>query len=116
LFALLALSAALGASLWLSALNVKYRDVKYIVPFIIQSGMYVSPVGFSSTVVPERWRLLYHLNPLVGVIDGFRWAILGSAFTPDWRGVAISTGTVLLLLVTGLFYFQRMERSFADVI
>lgn len=115
-FALVALLTALGASLWLSALNVKYRDVKYIVPFLLQAGLYVSPVGFMSAIVPERWRFWYHLNPLVGVIEGFRWAILGPTFTPNWRGFALSTAIVVAVLVSGLFYFRRTERTFADVI
>ena len=116
LFGLVALLAALGPSLWLGALNAKYRDVKYIVPFLVQAGLYVSPVGFLSSVVPGRWRLLYHLNPMVGVIDGFRWAVLGPAFTPDWGGVALSMLIVAGMLISGLFYFRRTERTFADVI
>jgi lipopolysaccharide transport system permease protein len=116
LFAFVALLTALGASLWLSALNVKYRDVKYIVPFLVQAGLYVSPVGFMSAIVPESWRFWYHLNPLVGVIDGFRWAVLGPAFTPNWRGFALSATIVATVLVSGLFYFRRTERTFADVI
>jgi lipopolysaccharide transport system permease protein len=115
-FGLIALLAALGPSLWLSALNAKYRDVKYVVPFLVQAGLYVSPVGFSSVVVPERWRFWYHLNPLVGVIDGFRWAVLGSTFEPDWPGFALSMIIVTGILVSGLFYFRRTERTFADVI
>ncbi len=115
-FAFIAMLSALGPSLWLSALNAKYRDVKYIVPFLVQAGLYISPVGFSSSVVPERWRLWYHLNPLVGVIDGFRWAVLGPAFTPDWDGFALSMVVVLVLLFSGLFYFRKTERTFADVI
>ena len=116
LFAFMALLTALGASLWFSALNVKYRDVKYIVPFLIQAGMYVSPVGFMSAIVPEGWRFWYHLNPLVGVIDGFRWAVLGPTFAPDWRGFALSMLVTVSILVSGLFYFRRTERTFADVI
>ena len=108
--------AALGPSLWLSALNAKYRDVKYIVPFLVQAGLYISPVGFLSSVVPERWRFWYHLNPLVGVIDGFRWAVLGPAFMPDWPGFALSMFIVVGMLVSGLFYFRKTERTFADVI
>ncbi len=115
-FAVVALLAALGPSLWLSALNAKYRDVKYVVPFIVQAGLYLSPVGFSSSVVPEGWRFWYHLNPMVGVIDGFRWAILGPAFEPDWAGFAVSMGIVIVLLVSGLYYFRRSERTFADVV
>lgn len=115
-FTLVALLAAFGGSLWLSALNVKYRDVKYIVPFLVQAGLYISPVGFMSAVVPERWRFWYHLNPLVGVIDGFRWAVLGPGFEPDWRGFALSMAIVAALVVSGLYYFRRTERTFADVI
>lgn len=115
-FMLVALLTAFGASLWLSALNVKYRDVKYIVPFVIQAGLYVSPVGFMSGIVPERWRFWYHLNPMVGVIDGFRWAVLGPNFTPDWRGLGLSTAIVAVTLVSGLYFFRRTERTFADVI
>jgi lipopolysaccharide transport system permease protein len=115
-FAVVALLAALGPSLWLSALNAKYRDVKYIVPFLVQAGLYISPVGFLSSVVPERWQFWYHLNPLVGVIDGFRWAVLGPAFKPDWRGFALSMLIVFAILVSGLFYFRNTERTFADVI
>jgi len=116
LFTLVAALTAFGASLWLSALNVKYRDVKYIVPFLVQAGLYISPVGFMSSIVPERWRFWYHLNPMVGVIDGFRWAVLGPAFEPDWRGFGLSLGIVAVVLVSGLYYFRRTERTFADVI
>ena len=115
-FTAVAAACAFGASLWLSALNVKYRDVKYIVPFLVQAGLYVSPVGFMSAIVPEGWRFWYHLNPMVGVIDGFRWAVLGPAFRPDWGGFALSMGIVAALLVSGLFYFRKTERTFADVI
>ncbi len=116
LFILIASAAAMGAGLWLAALNVKYRDFRYIVPFIVQFGLYVSPVGFSSNIVPERWRLLYSLNPMVGVIDGFRWAILGSQSKLYWPEFTLSLGFVLLLFVSGIWYFRKMERSFADVI
>ena len=115
LFILLACAAALGAGLWMAALNVKYRDFRYIVPFIVQFGLYVSPVGFSSSVVPAEWRLLYALNPMVGVIDGFRWAVLGNTAL-YWPGFLLSTGLVLGLLVSGLWYFRQTERTFADVI
>jgi lipopolysaccharide transport system permease protein len=105
---------ALGAGLWFSALNVKYRDFRYVVPFALQLGLYVSPVGFASSVIPDSWRLVYAMNPLVGVIDGFRWALLGGPlFVP---GVAVSCATGGLLLLTGLKYFRSVERSFADVI
>lgn len=116
LFILIAFSAAMGAGLWLAALNVQYRDFRYIVPFIVQFGLYISPVGFSSSIVPEQWRLWYSLNPMVGVIDGFRWAILGQETQLLTQGFAISSGLVLLLLVSGISYFRKMERTFADVI
>lgn len=115
LFILLAFGAALGGGLWMASLNVKYRDFRYIVPFIVQFGLYVSPVGFSSSIVPEEWRLLYSLNPMVGVIDGFRWAILGNVEL-YWPGFMLSVGLVLLLFGSGLWYFRKTERTFADVI
>jgi lipopolysaccharide transport system permease protein len=115
-FLLLALATALGAGIWLAALNVKYRDFRYIVPFMVQFGIYVSPVGFSSSVVPEKYRLLYSLNPMVGVIDGFRWALLGGKTSLYLPGFASSVGLTLLLLWAGLHYFRKMERTFADVI
>jgi lipopolysaccharide transport system permease protein len=115
-FLLLAFLAAFGAGLWLSALNVKYRDFRYVVPFLVQFGLYISPVGFASSIVPEKWRLLYFLNPMVGVIDGFRWAILGDAFPVYWPGLILSAFLTLLIFIGGLFYFRNMERSFADVI
>jgi lipopolysaccharide transport system permease protein len=115
-FILIAFGAAMGAGLWLSALNVKYRDFRYVVPFIIQFGLYVSPVGFSSSIVPEQWRWLYALNPMVGVIDGFRWAILGGDSPLDLSTVALSIALVLIFLITGVRYFRAYERSFADVI
>lgn len=116
LFLLLALFAALGFGLWLSALNVKYRDFRYIVPFIVQFGLYISPVGFSSTVVPEQWRFLYSLNPMVGVIDGFRWAILGSSAQFYWPGLILSFILTFIIFVFGLRYFRNTERTFADII
>lgn len=116
IFILIAFAASTGVGLWLSALNVKYRDFRYIVPFIVQLGLYISPVGFSSSIVPEKWRLLYSLNPMVGVIDGFRWAILGGKSTISWSGFTISMGLVVLLLVSGIWYFRKTERTFADVI
>lgn len=116
LFIALAFVSVLGVGIWVAALNVKYRDFKYIVPFIVQLGLYVSPVGFSSEVIPENWRLLYSLNPMVGVIDGFRWAILGGNSAIYWPGMTLSLILVCLILVTGLRYFRRTERFFADVI
>ena len=116
LFSLMAFAASFGAGLWLAALNVKYRDFRYIVPFLVQIGLYISPVGFSSVIVPEKWRLLYALNPMVGVIDGFRWAILGGENSIYMQGFILSILVVAVLLSTGILYFRRMERSFADVI
>jgi len=115
LFILIAFSAAMGGGLWLAALNVEYRDFRYIVPFIVQFGLYISPVGFSSKIVSEQWRFLYFLNPMVGVIDGFRWAILGEAniYLP---GFILSLFVVVILLISGIWYFRKMERTFADVI
>jgi lipopolysaccharide transport system permease protein len=116
IFLLLALLVALGVGLWLSALNVKYRDFRYIIPFIVQFGLYISPVGFSSSIVPEKWRLLYSINPMVGVIDGFRWAILGGETRIYWPGFIVSLALIFLILALGLHYFRKTERSFADVI
>ncbi len=116
IFILMAFAASTGVGLWLSALNVKYRDFRYIVPFIVQLGLYISPVGFSSSIVPEKWRLLYSLNPMVCVIDGFRWAILGGKSTISWTGFSLSMGLVAFLLVSGIWYFRKTERTFADVI
>lgn len=116
LFTLLALVLALGGGLWMAALNVKYRDFRYIVPFLVQFGMYLSPVGFSSEIVPDNLRFLYSLNPMVGVIDGFRWAILGGDLTLLWSGFLISVAMTFVLFISGLRYFRRTERTFADVI
>ncbi len=115
-FFLLATLAALGAGFWLSALNVKYRDFRYIVPFLVQFGLYVSPVGFSSSVVPDRWRLLYSLNPMVGVIDGFRWCVQGTAGSIYLPGFLISTVVSVAAFVSGVWFFRRTERFFADFI
>ncbi|HPZ07375.1 MAG TPA: ABC transporter permease [Candidatus Eremiobacteraeota bacterium] len=116
IFILIAFAASMGAGLWLAAFNVKYRDFRYIVPFIVQFGLYLSPVGFSSTIVPENWRLLYSLNPMVSVIDGFRWAILGGKSFIYWPGFALSTGLVVLILLSGIWYFRKTEKTFADII
>jgi lipopolysaccharide transport system permease protein len=113
---MLAFAAALGGGLWFSALNIKYRDFRFIVPFVVQFGLYVSPVGFSSAIVPEQWRLLYSLNPMVGVIDGFRWAILGQNTLMYWPGFLLSIGIVLCMLISGIWYFRKTERTFADII
>jgi len=116
LFLLLAFAASFGFSLWLSALNVRYRDFRYVVPFIVQFGLYVSPVGFTSNIVPEKWRLLYSLNPMVGVIDGFRWAILGGNTHMYWPGLILSTTLVIMILISGFRYFRKTERVLADII
>jgi lipopolysaccharide transport system permease protein len=114
-FTLLAFLVALGPGLLITALNVRYRDFRYVVPFIVQLGLYLSPVGFSTAVVPERWRLLYALNPMVGVIDGFRWALCG--IVPDsWVALQLAVVVGGLLLAGGVVYFRRTERGFADVI
>lgn len=115
-FVVLAMTASLGPAFLTTALNVKYRDFRIIIPFIVQFGLYVSPVGFSSAVVPEHWRFFYSLNPMVGVIDGFRWCILGGASSLYFPGFLISLGVVVAFLVLGVNYFRRAERSFADLI
>jgi lipopolysaccharide transport system permease protein len=112
---LLAFLTALGPGLLITALNVQYRDFRYVIPFIVQFGLYVSPVGFSTSMIPEQWRLLYALNPMVGVIDGFRWAICGTGLL-NWESIAVSVAVTVVLLWFGVWYFRRMERSFADVI
>jgi lipopolysaccharide transport system permease protein len=115
-FILLAFLASLGPGLWITALNVKYRDFRYIIPFVVQIGLYVSPVGFSSSVIPEQWRLLYSLNPMVGVIDGFRWCILGGESHLYWPGFALGIVVAVLFLWFGIRQFRRMESSFADLL
>jgi lipopolysaccharide transport system permease protein len=114
-FLLLALATALGFGLWLSALNVLYRDINYILPFLTQLWVLVTPVAYSSKVVPEQWRLLYALNPMVGVVEGFRWALLGTQSAPG-LDMVLSVVISLVLLVTGMYYFRRMERTFADMV
>ncbi len=115
-FALLAVMASLGPALWITALNVKYRDFRYIIPFIVQFGVYVSPVGFSSSVIPENWRFLYSLNPVVGVIDGFRWCLLGGESRIYLPGFLASLCVVALFLWHGVRYFRATERTFADML
>lgn len=115
-FILLALPASLGPGLWITALNVKYRDFRYIIPFVVQFGLYISPVGFSSAVVPDKWRLLYSLNPMVGVIDGFRWCILAGNSPIYWPGFFLSLLVVAFFLWLGIGRFRKMERTFADLI
>jgi lipopolysaccharide transport system permease protein len=116
LFMLISFFAALGLGLWFSALNVRYRDIRHIVPFVIQFGLYISPVGFSTSIIPEKWRLYYSLNPMVGVIDGFRWAILGDQFKLYYPGLYISLFVALIFFVSGVWFFRKMEKTFADVI
>lgn len=116
LFLLLACLPAVGAGLWFAALNVRYRDFRYVVPFLLQFCLYVSPVGFASQIVPQQWRLLYALNPMVGVIDGFRWALLRGSAELFWPGILLSTALSLLLVASGLWYFRKTERVLADVI
>lgn len=116
LFTLLALSASVGIGLWIAALMVKYRDFRFIVPFIVQFGLYLSPVGFKSSIVPDRFRLLYSLNPMVGIIDGFRWSLLGGQNSLYLPALTISIIEVAAILISGVLYFRRTERTFADVI
>ena len=115
-FLVLAILASLGPGLWISALNVRYRDFRYVIPFLVQFGLYVSPVGFSSSLVPDKWRLLYSLNPMVGVIDGFRWCILGGNTPVNWIGFAVSMAVIFALLWLGITRFRNAENTFADVI
>ena len=115
LFILLVLLSALAVGLWLSALNVQYRDVRHTVPFLVTAWMYATPIAYSASLVPERWRVLYGLNPMVGVVEGFRWMLLDKPF-PDIRMFIVSTVVILVLLFSGLVYFKRMENYFADVI
>jgi lipopolysaccharide transport system permease protein len=115
-FTLLAFLVSIGPGLWITALNVKYRDFRYVIPFIVQFGLYVSPVGFSSSVVPEEWRLLYSLNPMVGVIDGFRWCILSGQSPLYLPGLAVSVCVTVFFLWFGIHRFRKTEKSFADLI
>jgi lipopolysaccharide transport system permease protein len=114
-FLLLTVVTALGVALWLSAVNVRYRDVGYALPFLTQFWFFVTPIAYSSKVVSEKWLLVYSLNPMAGVVNGFRWALLGTQTGPD-AALAVSIGIAILVLVTGLFYFRGMERTFADTI
>jgi len=116
LFLCLAIFVALGFGFWISALYVRYRDFRYVIPFIVQFGLYISPVGFSSTIVPEKWRLIYSLNPMVGVIDGFRWAISRENVQFYWAGFIISIMLTMAVFVSGFLYFRKTEQTFADVI
>jgi lipopolysaccharide transport system permease protein len=115
-FASIAFMASLGVGVWITALNVKYRDFRYVIPFIVQLGLYVSPVGFSSNIVPEQWRLVYSLNPMVGVIDGFRWCLLGGESHLYWPGLWLGLAVTTVFLWLGLRQFRKMEKSFADLI
>jgi lipopolysaccharide transport system permease protein len=114
--AILAVGASLGVGLWVAALMVKYRDFRFIVPFVVQFGLYLSPVGFQSSLVPPRFRMLYSLNPMVGIIDGFRWSLLGGRTPIYWQGLVISVVEVASLIVSGIWYFRKTERTFADVV
>ncbi len=116
LFIALAIMAAFGAGLWTSALMVRYRDFRFIVPFIVQFGLYISPVGFQSSIVPEQWRLLYSINPMVSVIDGFRWAVLGDSQSLYWPGFGLSIAIIIFMLISGIAYFRKTEKTFADII
>jgi lipopolysaccharide transport system permease protein len=115
LFLLLALVTSLGVGLWLSALNVEYRDVRYVVPFITQFWLLATPIAYPSSLLHEPWRTIYALNPMVGVVEGFRWALLGTNTAPG-PIIAVSSGAALMLLITGAFYFRRMEKTFADIV
>lgn len=115
LFLLLALVTSLAVGLWMSALNVKYRDVRYIVPFVIQVWMFSTPIVYPSSLLPASWRTIYGLNPMVGVVEGFRWALLGTNTVPGFM-IAVSATAALLILIGGAFYFRHMEKSFADIV
>jgi lipopolysaccharide transport system permease protein len=115
-FILIAFVASMGPGLWFASLNVKFRDFRYIVPFVVQFGLYISPVGFSSNIISEKWRFLYSLNPMVGVIDGFRWAILNDKFMLYWPGFLLSIGIMTVFFISGIWYFRKTEKQFADVI
>lgn len=115
-FIVLAFLTSLAMGVWLSAMLVKYRDIRFIIPFAVQMGLYVSPVGMQSSVVPEGYKFLYSLNPIVGIIDGFRWSILGSAYPLSYQTLAMSVITTVILLVGSIYYFRSVERSFADII
>ena len=120
LFIILAFFASFGVGLWLTALNVKYRDFKHVVPFLVQIGLYLSPVGFTSDkasqIIPEKFRSLYYLNPMAGVIDGFRWCFFGDRTPPNWTGMLISLAVIIFFLLIGIRTFRKMEKSFADLI
>lgn len=115
LFLVLTIITALGVALWLSAINVQYRDVNYALPFMTQFWLFATPVAYSSNLISEKWRLVYSLNPMAGVVNGFRWALLGVGNGPD-TGLWISLGIALVIMISGLFYFRNMEKTFADTI
>ena len=115
-FVAIAFMVSLGIGVWITALNVKYRDFRYVIPFIVQLGLYVSPVGFSSSIVPAQWRLVYSLNPMVGVIDGFRWCLLGGESRFYWPSLGLSLAVTAFLVWLGIRRFRKMEKSFADLI
>jgi lipopolysaccharide transport system permease protein len=115
-FILLVFLVTLGAGLWIAALSVKYKDFRYVIPFVVQMGLYISPIGFSSSLVPEPWRALYALNPMVGVIEGFRWAVLGIDSGSLERSAGISAGVAVVLLLSGVLYFRKIERSLAEIL
>jgi lipopolysaccharide transport system permease protein len=116
LFVAIALATSLGIGVWITALNVKYRDFRYVIPFIVQLGLYVSPVGFSSGIIPAHWRLVYSLNPMVGVIDGFRWSLLGGESELYYPGFGLSVGVTIFVCWFGIRQFRKMEKSFADLV
>ena len=116
IFIILAFGAAFGTGVWLAALNVKYRDFRYVLPFIVQVGVYISPIGFSTGNVPAEWRLAYSLNPLVGIIDGFRWSLLRGESPLSWTSLSVSVAVTIMMCVIGVWHFRRTERTFADVI
>ena len=116
LYLLLAMITSLGVGLWLSALNVLYRDIGYIIPFLTQFWLFITPIAYPASMIPERWKLLYALNPMTGVVDGFRWALLGNQQSAPTAMLAVSSLIAVGVLVSGLFYFRRMERQFADMV
>jgi lipopolysaccharide transport system permease protein len=115
LLLLLALVTALGVGLWLTAMNVQFRDISYVVPFLVQAWMFATPIAYPSSLLDEPWRTIYGINPMVGVVEGFRWALLGTDTAPG-PVIFVSVLVAVLIFVSGLFYFRRMERSFADVV
>jgi lipopolysaccharide transport system permease protein len=114
-FMLMAIATALGVGLWLSSMNVKYRDIRYVIPFLTQLWFFITPVVYPSSLLPGFWRIVYGLNPMVSVVEGFRWALLGKGQHPGWM-LAVSVAMVLILLISGAFYFRRMEKTFADIV